>query len=139
MKVMKLTLVACLVLAVLACKDPNSFQPFDPTKPDPPDAPQLVIPANGWISDRFAYPQDVIFVWQQVPGAQFYQIEVYLDSLLRSQYLFYSNTRVTQTSVTDSLPYYGLYFWRVRAASRNWNNYTDWSSPFRFALPNPGR
>ena len=136
---MKLTLVVCLMLAVLACKDPYSFEPGDPTKPDPPAPPGLVYPVNGWVSDDFAYPQDVIFVWQQVPGAQFYQVEVYLDSLLRSQYLFYSNTRVTQTSVTDSLPYYGLYFWRVRAASRNWNNYTDWSSPFRFALPNPGR
>ena len=139
MKAMKLALVACLVLVVIACKDPNSFQPFDPTKPDPPAPPQLSLPTDNWISDDFGYPQDVTLGWQPLPGAQFYQVEVYRDSLLRSQYLFYSNARVTLTSVTASLPYYGLYFWRVRAASRNWNNYTDWSSPFRFALPNPAK
>ena len=139
MKAMKPTLVTCLMLAVLACKDPNSFQPFDPTKPDPPAPPELVYPSNGWVSDRFAYPQDVNFAWQQVPGAQFYQIEVYRDSLLRSEYLKYSNPRVAQPPLTASLPYYGSYYWRVRAVSRNWNNYTDWSSPFWFALPNPAR
>ncbi len=136
MVAMKLTLVACLVLAVLACTDPYDFEPGDPTKPNPPAPPQLVHPEDGW-QGEFRYPQDVSFGWQQTSGAQFYQIEVYRDSLLRSQYLFYSNTRVTQTAVTASLPYYGLYFWRVRAASRNWNDYTDWSSPFRFVLPNP--
>jgi hypothetical protein len=137
MVAMKLTLVACLVLALLACTDPFSFEPGDPTKPNPPTPPQLVAPGDSWTSDKYSYPQDVDFGWQQVSGAQFYQIEVYRDSLLRSQYLSYSNGRVTQTSVTASLPYCGLYFWRVRAASRNWNDYTDWSSPFRFVLPNP--
>jgi hypothetical protein len=139
MKTMRLSLVACLVLAVLACKDPNSFQPFDPTKPAPPAPPELVYPINGWVSDDYGYPQDVSFGWQKVPGAQFYQIEVYRDSLLRSEFLKYSNERVTQTLLTASLSGWGLYYWRVRAASRNWNNYTDWSSPFRFSLPNPAK
>jgi len=139
MKAMKLPLVACLVLAVLACKDPNSFQPFDPTKPDPPGPPVLTYPSNGWTSDKYAYPQDVNLGWQQVSGAQFFQIEVYRDSLLRSQYLEYSNQRVFQTSLTVPISTYGLHYWRVRAASRNWNNYTNWSSTFEFQLPNPAR
>jgi hypothetical protein len=136
---MKWWSVAVALLCLLACRDPNSYQPFDPTNPDPPGPPVLVYPTNGWVSDDFAYPQDVDFSWQDVAGAQFYQIEVYRDSLLRSQYLMYSNSRTTQTSLTATLPYYGLYFWRVRAASRSWNDYTDWSSPFYFALPNPAR
>jgi hypothetical protein len=139
MEAMKLALVAWLTLAVLACKDPNSFQPFDPTKPDPPGPPVLTYPVNNWISDDYAYPQNVSFAWQGVPGAQFHQIEVYRDSLLRSQYLVYANERVTQPSLTASCPTYGWYYWRVRAASRDWNNYTDWSSPFRFGLRNPVR
>ena len=134
---MRLALVAGLVLALLACTDPNSFQPFDPTKPDPPGPPVLVQPSSGWMSDQYGYPQDVSFGWQQVSGAQFYQIEVYRDSLLRSQYLAYANERVTQPSLAASLSTYGWYYWRVRAASRNWNNYTAWSAPFRFGLPNP--
>jgi hypothetical protein len=136
---MRLTLVACLVLAVIACKDPNSFQPFDPTKPDPPAAPQPTTPADGWMSDKYAYPQDVGLGWQQVSGAQFYQIEVYRDSLLRSQYLVYANERVTQPALTASISNWGLYYWHVRAASRSWNNYTVWSDSFRFSLPNPAR
>jgi hypothetical protein len=139
MVAMKLTLVACLMLAIVACKDPNSFQPFDPNNPDPPDAPQLVAPANGWTSDQFAYPQNVSLGWQQVSGAQFYQIEVYRDSLLHGQYPVYANERITEPALTASISNWGLYYWHVRAASRNWNNYTAWSTPFRFSLPNPAR
>lgn len=132
-------LVWVALLCLLACKDPNSYKPFDPTMPDPPAPPVLSYPVNGWVSDDFAYPQNVNFGWQGVSGAQFYELEVYEDSLLRSQYLVYSNPRVTQTSLTVSVSTYGLYFWRVRAGSRYWNNYTDWSAPFRFALPNPAK
>jgi len=139
MKAMKLTLVACLVLTLFACTDPYAFEPGDPTKPDPPAPPQLVAPGDSWRSDQYGYPQDVNFGWQQVSGAQFYQIEVYIDSLLRSEYLRYANERVTQPSLTASFSICGLYYWRVRAASRNWNNYTSWSSPFRFGLPNPAK
>ena len=136
---MRLLLVACLGLALLACKDPYEFEPGDPTKPDPPAAPVLTYPANGWMSDDYGYPQDVSFGWQQVSGAQFCQLEVYRDSLLRIQDLVYSNERVTQPSLTGSFSTYGSYYWRVRAASRSWNNYTAWSAPFRFGLPNPAK
>jgi hypothetical protein len=136
---MKLALVAFLTLVVLACTDPYSFEPGDPTKPDPPAPPQLLSPANDWVSDSYAYPQDVNFGWQQSAGAQFYQIEVYRDSLLRGQYLVYANDRVTQPAVTGSISSWGLYYWRVRAASRNWNDYTDWSDPLHFSLPNPAK
>ena len=139
MKVMKLTLVACLVLAVLACKDPNSFQPFDPTKPDPPAAPQLVAPRDSWISDSYAYPQEVWFSWQPVSGTGFYEFEAYNGWTIDPRYLVFANQRVTSTALTTSFAYYGKYCWRVRAASRNWNNYTNWSAPFRFGLQNPGK
>ena len=108
----------------------------DPKSPAPPE---LLQPQNGWQSDLYQYPQQVNFDWQALPGALFYQIEVYRDSLLRAQFLVYSNPRATQTSGSAALSIYGWYFWRVRAASKNWNNYTDWSQPFRFGLPNPAR
>ena len=127
-----------LLLCIVACKDPYDFQPNDPTKPDPPDPPVLVQPANGWDSNDFTYPQNVTFGWHALSGALLYQIEVYRDSLLRSQYLSYSNTRVTQPLVTAQFGW-GKYYWHVRAASRNWNNYTDWSEPFSFVLPNPAQ
>jgi hypothetical protein len=139
MKAMKLALAACLVLVILACTDPFSFEPGDPTKPNPPSSPELIQPGNGWMSDDYIYPQNVTLGWQKVPGAQFYQVEAYRDSLLRSQYLVHANQRVAQPPLTVPFSGFGLYYWRVRAASRNWNNYTNWSAPFRFSLPNPAR
>jgi len=139
MVAMKLTVALCLALAVFACTDPYDLEPGDPTKPDPPAPPGLILPSNNWQSDLYRYPQAVNLVWEALPSAQFYQVEVYRDSLLQSQHLVYSNARVAQTSVTATLSNHGWYYWRVRAASKNWNNYTDWSSPFRFSLPNPAK
>jgi hypothetical protein len=133
---MKWWSAAVALLCLLACRDPNSYQPFDPTKPDPPAPPVLTSPANGWTSDDYAYPQDVSFAWQAVPGAQFYEVQVNTDSLFSGPS---PGARVYQTSVTYPMQGFGLYHWRVRAAGRNWNNYTDWSSTFHFALPNPAR
>jgi hypothetical protein len=133
---MKWLSVAVALLCLVACRDPNSYQPFDPTKPDPPEPPVLTYPTNGWMSDDYAYPQDVSYVWQAVPGAQFYEMQVSDDSLFAGTPLFW---RAYQTSATYPMQRFGLYYWRIRAASRNWNNYTDWSTPFRFTLPNPAR
>ena len=139
MEVMRLTLVACLLLTLLACRDPFSFEPGDPTKPDPPAPPQLVAPADSWRSDDYGYPQDVAFAWQAIPGTAFYQLEAYIDWTIDPQHLVFADQRVTSTALTASFSRYGRYYWRVRAASRSWNNYTDWSPPFRFMLPNPAR
>lgn len=125
-----------VMFALLACRDPNSYQPFDPTMPDPPASPVLSYPVNGWVSDSYAYPQNVSFGWQAVPGAQFYELHIQTDSLFPGSR---AGQRVYQTSLVYSLQTFGLYYWRVRAASHYWNDYTDWSSPFRFALPNPAK
>ena len=132
-------LTASLLLVLLACRDPFSFEPGDPTKPDPPAPPQLVAPADSWRSDDYGYPQDVAFAWQAIPGTAFYQLEAYIDWTIDPQHLVFADQRVTSTALTASFSRYGRYYWRVRAASRSWNNYTDWSPPFRFMLPNPAR
>jgi hypothetical protein len=133
---MKWRFVAVALLGLLACRDPNSYQPSDPTKSDPPAPPVLDYPVNGWVSYDFAYPQNVNFGWQVVPGAQFYEVQITWDSLFSSPD---PGQRVYQTSLSMSMSGYGLFFWRVRAASSRWNDYTDWSAPFHFSLPNPGR
>jgi hypothetical protein len=135
---MKWWFVPVAVLSLLACRDPYSYQPFDPTKPDPPAPPVLSSPANGWVSDCYAYPQKVSFAWQAVLGAQFYEFQVTYDSLFQSIYIPIG-PHIYQTWVAESIRLHGRYYWRVRAASSDWNNYTEWSLPFRFALPNPGR
>ena len=96
----------------------------------------LDYPVNGWQSYDYIYPQNVNFGWQAVPGAQFYEIQIHTDSLFP---VSHPGQHVYQTSVTMSMPGYGLFYWRVRAASSRWNDYTDWPDPFWFALPNPAR
>lgn len=137
---MKHFALLAFLLALFACKDPYSYEPNDPTKPDPPPPPELVQPPYGWHSDNYAYPQDVELGWNGLPGVLFYQLEVYRDdSTLQSGSLVWSNQRVLRPYATVGLGRYGWYYWRVRAASRNWNNYTDWSAPSKFSLPNPAR
>ena len=136
---MRLLLSASLVLAILACTDPYSFEPGDPTKPDPPAPPQLVAPGDSWRSDDYSYPQEVAFEWHPISGPVFYQFEAYSDVTIDPQHLVYANQRVTSPTLTASFSRYGQYYWCVRAASRNWNDYTDWSTPFQFTLPNPAR
>jgi hypothetical protein len=133
--VKRLALLAVL-LALFACKDPYSFE----TKPDPPPPPKLTQPAYGWISPDFAYPQDIELAWDGLPGTLFYQVGIYReDSTLQSRSLAWSSERLPYARVTARLGRYGRYYWRVRAASRNWNNYTNWSAASKFALPNPAR
>ncbi|MEO0079310.1 MAG: hypothetical protein ABIK44_01355 [candidate division WOR-3 bacterium] len=126
-----------LIGVLMSCRDPWDFEPNDPTKPDPPGPPVLLYPANGELIFNYAYPQDVNFEWRPVAQANYYQFEVYSDSCLSPESLLFSNPRVLENRLKVRFNHWGGYFWRVRAASRNWNNYTDWSEPFKFILPNP--
>jgi len=135
----KLLMVVGIIFLLMSsgCKDPFSFQPDDPSKPNPPAAPILVHPADGEFIPNYAYPQNVEFEWQRVSGATSYQYECYSDPGLNPATLIYSNYRVTGTKISVRFSRYGEYYWRVRSASPNWNNYTDWSRVFSFTLPNP--
>jgi hypothetical protein len=125
-----------LVLLAFGCKDPFDYEPGDPTKPDPPAAPALYSPADGYNTGVYVYPQDVELVWKAVAGAEFYQVRVYSDSML--QRLAASNDRARAVSETFSLSF-SKYYWRVRAVSRQWNDYTDWSATWTFIIPSPSR
>ncbi|MEO0077770.1 MAG: hypothetical protein ABIK86_02050 [candidate division WOR-3 bacterium] len=128
--------VLAMLLLVFACKDPYDFEPGDPNKPNPPAAPALRSPADGYNTETYVYPQDVELTWYPVERAEFYQVRVYRDSLL--QHLVAANDRARAVSMVFSLSF-GQYYWRVRAASRQWNNYTDWSVTWRFIVPSPAR
>ncbi len=134
---MKRVALILMALFISGCKDPFGFQPGDPTKPDPPPAPVLIRPTDGEFIPNYTYPQDVEFEWQQIKGANSYQYECYNDSALKPQSLVHSNPRITANKTSVRFSHYGIYYWRVRAASPNWNNYTPWSIPFKFLLPNP--
>lgn len=134
MDVVKRLLV--IALLVLACKDPYDFEPGDPTKPNPPASPVLRSPPDGYSTEKYVYPQDVELVWYPVERAEFYQVRVYRDSL--RQQLVAANDRVRLVSAVFSFGV-GQYYWCVRAASRQWNDYTGWSVTWRFIIPSPAR
>lgn len=134
---MRRLLLAALLLA--GCKDPFSFEPGDPTKPDPPGPPVLKWPADGETIVNYSYPQDVILEWNGVRGAGFYQVEVHTDSVPSQATLHALKPEVASTRVAVRFARWGHYYWRVRAASRSWNNYTAWSAMWQFLLPDPSR
>lgn len=130
--------VLALVLS-LGCKSPFDYEHRDPTLPAPPGPPVLQTPADGENTRNYAYPQDVGLGWSPVPGAEFYQVEVYRDSVLTEANLALPLLdRVYGPGVEVRLHRYGFYWWRARADSpRRWNAPTDWSRVFLFILPNP--
>jgi len=138
---MKRTLPLLMLLGLLlGCKDPFSYQPHDPTLPDPPAPPAPLAPENGkHFKYDTPYPRDVTLQWTAVSGAEFYQVEVYTDSVLVESNLYVPLIdRVYSTGTTVSFRYHGQFFWRVRADNdRRWNAFTDWSELWNFWLPNP--
>jgi hypothetical protein len=127
-----------IVLVLLGCKDPYSFEPHDPDLPDPPGAPTLSYPENGRNTKDYGYPQDVALGWNPVSRAEFYQIEVFTDSVLVEANLYTTVDRANGTEHVLSCRSYGFYYWRVRADSpHRWNRASDWSAVRFFVCPNP--
>ena len=132
-------LVILLIMAVLigyGCKDPDEYDPEEPQYP-PPGPPQLILPYPDTNLCSGSPFQNVFFDWSTVSGAEIYEIQT--DSTLS-----WSTAEITRA--TNPPTYIGLYrysgnapwYARIRAASSNWTNYTDWSESRRFFLrPDP--
>ncbi len=114
-----------------ACKNPQDWQPpFDSLYP-PPEAPQLISPKNDttfWYQTPF--PHEVILKWSLVDGTEYYELQIARDSLILPDV---DPIRVDAALVNHTLERTGYYFWRVRAYSRKWTWYTDWSKTWHFA------
>ena len=129
-----------LITMLIACKSPHEYEHRDPNLPPPPEPPRLITPSDGENTRNYAYPQDVTLGWTAVPGAEYYQVEVYDDSVLTESNLALPMlNRVELTVTTVQLNKWGFYWWRVRADSpRRWNAPTDWTELNYFILPHPG-
>lgn len=136
---MKTLALGCLLLLLLACKDPFDYEHRDPNLPAPPGPPVPTTPVDSTNTRNYAYPQDVTLGWTPVAGAEFYQVEVYRDSVFIEQNLALPLLdRVSGPGTDIRLGRYGYYWWRVRADNaRRWKAPTDWSVVFVFLLPNP--
>ncbi|MEO0190329.1 MAG: hypothetical protein ABIL18_05055, partial [candidate division WOR-3 bacterium] len=113
------------------CKNPHDYEPkFDSLYP-PPAPPQLISPKNDtaiWYGTPF--PHNVLLTWSSVNGAEYYQLEIVKDdsSALTGENLI----DVDYSSYNFTINRNGYYFWRVRAYSRNWTWYTEWSVVYHF-------
>lgn len=135
-RIFSIFLLIALILISHGCKDPDEYNPEEPLLP-PPAPPELLLPlADTNLCSASPYP-NVFFDWSTVSGAEIYEIQT--DSTLS-----WSTAEITRMNHPPTYimlyRYAGTAPWyaRIRAASSNWTNYTDWSEARRFFLrPDP--
>ncbi len=122
--------LAFLTLAPPGCRDPHEYEPpFDSLTP-PPQAPTLVSPANNtiFLYDQLnPYPNDIEMSWHAVPGTEYYELKIDDNPELPGK-----AERVMDTVFIFVVRENGRYYWKVRAYSRNWTWYTNWSETRTF-------
>lgn len=87
--------------------------------------PLLALPANG-VKNQSGTPQ---LVWNEVSGAQSYQIQVSTD-FAHSNRVIDETVSGTSLLIPQMLDFQTLYFWRVRAFGASGNS--SWSPNYRF-------
>ncbi len=112
------------------CKNPNEYKPpFDSLSP-PPSAPQLISPKNDTVMYyQTPHPHDVTLKWSVVDDAQYYLLQIANDSTTLSDV---DEINVETDSCIYTVTRNSFYFWRVRAYSRKWTWYTEWSETRHF-------
>jgi hypothetical protein len=90
------------------------------------DSVTLVSPSNGVTTIL----QTQEFVWDEMKGAENYQLQIAFPSFAAIQY-FVLDTTISKTKFTFTLEP-GIYEWRVRA--KNFGGYSLYSSPFQITI-----
>lgn len=99
------------------------------TLPSVPAMPALLLPVNGSAEN----PPNLAFVWHSDPDAEFYHLQISIDSL-------FGTTLLSDSALTDTtrgsvvLPAGSILFWRVRA--KNVAGIGAWSQVWSFATAN---
>ncbi len=93
---------------------------FDITGGDAPPTPDLLLPVDGYLTDRpYLY-----FDWTDAANADHNAIEIATDSLFEITVLSDTGLMNSEYSNTDSLPD-NIYYWRVRAGNQyGWSLYS---------------
>ncbi|OGC42103.1 hypothetical protein A2Y85_03890 [candidate division WOR-3 bacterium RBG_13_43_14] len=118
-------MLALFIVFAPSCRDPHEYEPpFDSLGP-PPEAALLIAPANNaaFLYDCWnPYPNDIEMIWTAIPGTQYYELKIDDNPELPGK-----AERVEDTTFIFVVSANGKYYWQVRAYSRNWTWYTDWS------------
>jgi hypothetical protein len=132
--VVKYIVTLLLALMVFAC-DEGGYEYEDPNLPDAPDPPVTTYPRDGQ-QLSYAYPDTVTLAWNEVSGANTYDVTVYSDSNLTTVYA--RGEDLSRATLDVVFPRWGIFYWHVRAKSTRWKGgYTGWSPTVRFIKPNP--
>jgi hypothetical protein len=127
-----LLLVFCIIVfGQISCIDPYEYEPDFPDLLDPPQPPELLYPPTNSIFD-FGVPCSVVLEWQQVVGAETYDLEISIDTLVLDEI-----HNILECSCSYTAQEFGTYSWRVRADSRDWKWYTEWSDARTFVVRSP--
>lgn len=118
------------------CRDPYEFEPIFDSLTPPPGAPALLHPCNDTVYRTYTYPNDIIFEWSYIDGAQLYMLDISKDSMFEDSVTSEFNTTVSCCTIAVDPPLpldkKRIRYWRVRAYSRLWWWYTDWSEVWHF-------
>jgi LasA protease len=100
---------------------------FSFTSAAPPPIPTLVSPVSGSLVSGYTPSLD----WNDMPGADYYQLQVATSSSFTTAYLVYSQTpNPSEFGIPAALTANKKYFWRVRSYALN-GQYSLWS-PMRY-------
>lgn len=98
-----------------------------------PDPPNLISPPDGAVNEGYTPLLD----WSDVPGAQFYRVQ--LSPYQNFSALLLDSNRIIATQIT--VPVFLLnsnitYYWRVNSANSNGISTSQWTAPWNFTTQN---
>jgi LasA protease len=101
--------------------------PFSFNSADPPPIPTLISPVSGSLISGYTPTLD----WNDMPGADYYQVQVSTSSSFATAYLVYNQTpKPSEFGIPAALAANKKFFWRVRSYALN-GQYSLWS-PYRY-------
>jgi len=108
------------------CKNPEDFKPTEDSLIEPPEPPELISPPADTIyvwTPGIGDIYNLDFEWTFVNGAERYELEVSTDATFQNSEIHATGVN----SITIGFHNCNKYFWHVRAISKAWTWYTEWS------------
>jgi hypothetical protein len=111
------------------CKDPFEHAPPEDSLVPPPQPPVFLNPVDNFVLMTDSQNFRVAMNWEEVEGADIYQIEIEGDSYPKGIINVDTNYYEFGILLFDMLD---KYTWQARAHSSNWETYTTWSEKWHF-------
>jgi hypothetical protein len=116
-------LISAICLLNVGCQDPPEY-PYEYEPGPPPDPPAFTspLPDTTYNGDMVV----VLFAWTSIDEAECYNLDLdTVSTYATDTVILVQGTAVSQTLVRTKAV--TTYYCRIRAGSRKWTYYTDWS------------